>query len=281
MIMTVDEILINARQAGASDIHLVADEIPMMRVRGLLEPMNLPRFATSQILDMLIQLLPQQLREQYDEAGYCVYTYEATDSQRYRVSAYRQQSMAALAIRIIAEGLPKADELPVKLLDAVRAGHGLVLLTGRPGSGRSTTLATLGQYLGNESRVHIMTLGYTVEHFIQCRGSVVSQRTLKQDVPHMVRAIEEAQRMDVDVLLLDGLEGREAIQEAIRAVAAGMLVIAVVSAGAPGNGMQRLLEQFALAERGDVERQMRRLSVLETYQEFVRVGDKWQMSYEC
>ncbi len=279
--MTVDEILINARKAGASDIHLMAEELPMMRVQGILEPMNLPCFSESQILDMLIRLLPQQLREQYDEMGYCVGTYEAVEGLRYRVSAYRQQSMAALAIRIIREQLPGPEDLPPEMLEAVRAGQGLVLLTGRAGSGRSTTLAALGQYLGNESRVHIMSLGDTVEHSIRCQGSVVSQRILRQDVPHMVRAIEEAKAMDVDVLLLDVLEGREAVQEAMKAAAEGLLVVAVIKSAKPGNGIQQLLEQFPLAERGDAERQLRRLSVREIYQEFIRVTDKWQIRYQC
>lgn len=279
--MTVDEILIRAREAGASDVHFMPDEPPMMRVRGLLEPINMSHFSASQILDMLIQLLPQELREQYDDKGYCVGTYESSSNHRYRVSAYRQQSMAALAIRIIRQEPVTMLDLPEKLLETVKREQGLILLTGRPGSGRSTTLAALGQYLGNADRLHIMALGETMEHRIPCQGSVVSQRILKRDVSHLVRAIQEAKAIDVDVLLLDLLEGREAVQEAVRAATEGLLVVAVVNSATPGKGMQQLLEYFPLAERGDMEHRLRRVSLLEVHQEFVSGSEQWQIRYQC
>lgn len=281
--MTVDEILSTARLEGASDVHMIAGQQPMMRIKGSLQRMNYPRLSASMILDMMIRLLPPMQREYFEEKGSCITTYEAEDNFRYRVNAYRQQGMTSMAIRLIPGELPGIGELPQKATDIclqrAESLGGLMLLSGHPGGGKSTTLAMLGQYLCQEKSLHVMTLGRTIEAVISPEESIVSQRALAQDAPVLAKAIEESADLDVDVLLVDMLAGAEAVKAAVKAAGRGMLVLATVNVSKPGEALQELSEEFPLKERGDILRQLKEVLCLELYQEFLIEEKEWKVTY--
>ncbi len=269
--MTVDEILSGARAAGASDIHMVAGQQPMMRVQGNLQPMSYPKLGASALLDMLIQLMTQLQREVFERTGCCLTTYQSPDGYRYRVNAYFQQGLATLSIRLIVSDIPGEENLPEVLLTHCKDDKGgLVVLSGHPGSGRSTTLAALAQSLCVRGGRYVMSLGETVEALIPQAKGVISQRLVGQDVADFSVAVEEAMQQDVDVLLVDGLADTEAVRRVLKAANNGMLVVAVMTASAPGMALRELSESFPVSEREEILHRLQQALRLELFQTISR-----------
>lgn len=256
--MTIDEILITARAEEAGEVLLLAEYPPMMRVNGQLCKMGYPRLSASVILDMLIRLLPQQRRNAFEENGSCISLYVSGDGIRCRVTGYRQNGSVAMAIRLISERLPDAQELPEAVLEcSLQPGGGMILVSGGVGSGRTTTLAMLAEFICSRKQVHMMFVEQASEYLPERGSSVISRRVCGQDMNDMESGITEAALMGVDVLLVDELAGTEAVKRAIRAASMGILVIAAVGAHPSGDGVEALAAAFPLKERGDISGQLR------------------------
>ncbi len=278
--MTVEEVLSEARVAGASDIHMVAGQKPMMRVQGKLQTMSYSRLGASALLDMLIQLLTQLQREQFEKEGFCLTTYQSKEGYRYRVSAYLQQGMASVSIRLVPAELPQEQELPEVLLSHCRDNKGgLIFISGHPGSGRSTTLAALAQYLCKQGGRYLMSLSHTVEALVEPENGVISQRVIGEDVLEFSRAIEEAMQLDADVLLVDALSDREAIYKVLKAAGNGMLVVAVVAASAPGASLQELTEGLATREKEELLHKLQQILRLEIFQRMSEEAEGRRVDY--
>ena len=145
MAITIEEILAEAVQAGASDVHVAAQAQPMMRINGKLTAMSYPKLFSEDVLALLISVMTETQRRLYEERGEYGMAFEVRKLGRFRVNAYKQRENVALALRLIGSRIPSPEELgiPQQVMELRKKKRGLVLAAGEVGSGRTTTLAAV------------------------------------------------------------------------------------------------------------------------------------------
>lgn len=242
----IEEILRDARAAGASDVHLTAGIPPKMRVNGRLTAMNYSKMLPADTVDMLIEVMPETLLEKFEEQGGYVFPYSIPGCGRFRINAYKQQGCVAMAIRIVDEEIsgPRELGMPEAVANLSKKTRGLVLAAGPKGCGKSTTLAAIVDEINGSREAHIITLENPVEYRHQHKLSMVNQRDIGIDCRSYESAIADAIREDPDVILLDEIKDPDTISAAFGAAEMGCLVLAAVNAGGTGSALEQLINAF-------------------------------------
>ncbi len=271
----LEEILCAARAAGASDVHLTAGSPPRMRVDGELVTMDFIRLHSADTLDILLGILPESCREQFEERGEYSFSFSLPKGGRCRANAYRQKGSTALALRLVGAEAPSALELglPEAVVELYRLKEGLVLAAGASGSGRSTTLAALIDKINTSRNVHILTLEHPVEYLHPHKMSMVNQREIGQDSRDYVSALKAALREDTDVILLGELSGCETIGEAITAAETGHSVYTSLYASGIEDAVERIVEGFQPERQPQVRRRLANVLEAVVFQKLIPAGD--------
>jgi len=220
----LEKLLAKAVSLEASDIHLTAGQPPFFRVNGelLFDYITLKERTIESFLD---KILTRRLREELEKNLAVDFSYvDKNTSRRFRVNVYYQRKVPALAFRLIAKNIPTLDELgaPPALKKFFDATQGLILVTGRTGSGKSTTLAAFLNELINIRSCHLLTLEDPIEFEYTVGKSFVSQRELGQDFLNFAAAVRTAMREMPDVLLIGEIRDAETMHAALEASAAGI-----------------------------------------------------------
>ena len=226
----LEKILYGAVSLNASDIHLTTGQPPFFRVAG--EIFQSGEILTAQdVGKFLDELLTPRLRGELEKNLSVDFSHvEENLSRRFRVNIYYQRKNPALALRLIAKEIPTLDELgaPTALKNFFTAAQGLILVTGRTGSGKSTTLAAFLNELCKIRPAHLLTLEDPIEFEYAAKNSFISQRELGQDFLNFADAIRTAMREMPDVLLIGEIRDAETMHAALEASAAGVLVLATL-----------------------------------------------------
>ena len=245
------QILHDAAQLDASDIHLTAGQPPFFRVAGEL----FSRGATLSALTVesfLNELLTPRLRAELEVNLAVDFSHvDETIARRFRVNVYRQRNVPALALRLIAKEIPSLDMLnaPPALKNFFNASQGLILVTGRTGSGKSTTLAAFLNELIQLRPCHLLTLEDPIEYEFAAEKSFVSQREFGQDFLNFADAIRTAMREMPDVLLIGEIRDAATMHAALEASAAGVLVLATLHTRSAAETAMRVETMFPLVQR--------------------------------
>ncbi len=279
----LEEILCAARAAGASDVHLTAGSQPRMRVGGELFPMGFARLLPTDTLDILLRILPEGQREQFEEQGEYDFAFSVSRGGRCRVNAYKQKGNVALALRLVEENVPSAESLglPEEVMALYQLKQGLVLVVGVSGSGKSTTLAALIDQVNTFRNAHIITLENPVEYLHSHKMSMVNQREIGLDSRDYVSALKAVLREDPDVILVSDLDDYETAAAAVSAAETGHLVLAGVYASGVEDAVEHILDG-ALPHR-QAQMRLRLANVLEAvvYQHMVQEeGGSRRAEYE-
>lgn len=247
----LEKILQEAVCLNASDIHLTVGQPPFFRVSG--EILQSGAMLTSlQIENFLDVLLSSRLREDLKNNLAIDFSYVAEKiSRRFRVNIYYQRKFPALALRLIAKEIPTLDELgaPPALKKFFHAAQGLILVTGRTGSGKSTTLAAFLNELCKVRPCHLLTLEDPIEFEYAANNSFISQRELGQDFLNFAAAVRTAMREMPDVLLIGEIRDAETMHAALEASAAGVLVLATLHTKSAAETAMRVETMFPLVQR--------------------------------
>lgn len=247
----LEKILQEAVCLNASDIHLTVGQPPFFRVSG--EILQSGAMLTSlQIEKFLDVLLSSRLREDLKNNLAIDFSYVAEKiSRRFRVNVYYQRKFPALALRLIAKEIPTLDELgaPPALKKFFHAAQGLILVTGRTGSGKSTTLAAFLNELCKVRPCHLLTLEDPIEFEYAANNSFISQRELGQDFLNFAAAVRTAMREMPDVLLIGEIRDAETMHAALEASAAGVLVLATLHTKSAAETAMRVETMFPLVQR--------------------------------
>ena len=249
--MDATDLLARAVDAGASDLHLAAGEIPMLRVDGELRRMALPSVTSAAMNDALSALLDEGQRRQWVQGDELDLALELASLGRFRLSLFRQMNGLAATFRLIPKRIASVDELELEEVFQAVAQHadGLVLVGGPTGSGKSSTLAALIDRLNRERALHIITLEDPVEVVHSSQRSLVNQREIGRHCRDFAQGLRSALRQDPDVIMIGELRDLETVRLALRAAETGHLVLATVHTRSAASSIDRLVEVFAAEEK--------------------------------
>ena len=252
---TFHRILAAAMKAGASDIHLKVNTPILFRVNGVLQEVKSPLLTpqdTRAVVETIVAgahppVNPEGIRE-WDGS------YSVNGVGRFRVNIYRQRNTYAVILRVIPFEVPTLDGLglPPVLKEIAMEERGLVLITGVTGSGKSSTLAALIDYINENRRCHILTIEDPIEFIHRNKKSSVSQREIGLDTPSFNQALRAALRQDPDIILVGEMRDTETIDIALKAAETGHLVFSTVHTTDAAKTVGRLISVFPSAEQNMV-----------------------------
>ncbi|MBE5883954.1 MAG: type IV pilus twitching motility protein PilT [Lachnospiraceae bacterium] len=242
----IEEILRDAKEAGASDVHITVGIPPKMRVNGKLITMNYSQMLPGDTLDVLVTIMSEVQREHFEERGEYDMSFSIPNVGRYRVNAYKQRGSVALALRLVDTKVPSPEELgvPESVVNLYQKKKGLVLVAGPAGSGKSTTLASIVDKINNNCDAHVITLEDPIEYLHQHRMAMVNQREIGIDSHNYRNALRAALRENPDVIMLGELRDLDTISTALTAAETGYLVLSSLPTNGAVNTVERIIEVF-------------------------------------
>lgn len=242
----IEEILVEASKAGASDVHITVGIPPKMRINGNLLSMNFPKMMPADTLEIVLEIMTETQKARFEERGEYDMSFSIPQLGRYRVNAYKQRGSVAVALRIVGTEIPSAETLgvPESVVELYRKKRGLVLVTGPTGSGKSTTLAAIIDKINNEREAHIITLEDPIEYLHQHKKSIVNQREIGLDSLNYSNALRSALREDPDVILVGEMRDYETISVAITAAETGHLVLSTLHTIGAASTVDRVIDVF-------------------------------------
>src|SRR5712692_1104735 len=255
--MELNPLLRRAVELGASDIHLKVGLPPMLRRDGALSPLDESAILMDRDMDSLIELVgkrsPERL-ETFKQTGDLDIAYQDDDLPRFRVNAFRQRGHISFAFRVIPKNVPNFETLglPAGIRRLAEEHRGLILVTGATGSGKTTTLAAMIDYINRTRRQHIVTIEDPIEILHPDHACIVNQREVGLDTTDFMQALRRALRQDPDVILIGELRDAETAQTALQAAESGHLVLSTLHTVDAAETLGRMVELFPEAEQGQV-----------------------------
>ncbi|MCL2203027.1 MAG: type IV pilus twitching motility protein PilT [Defluviitaleaceae bacterium] len=243
--MTIADLMRTARERRASDIHLTKARNPIFRIDGTLQETE---FALSpqEKVALILSMLGDAQREAVHNGQDVDMSYTIDDNLRHRVNIFHQQNALACVIRIINANTPTFEELntPEAIRKLVDEPRGLILVTGPTGSGKSTTLAAMIDYINTHRACHILTVEDPVEYVYTQKKALIHQRDVGHDVPSFSAALRSAMREDPDVILVGEMRDYETISAAVTAAETGHLVLSTLHTTGAASTVDRIIDVF-------------------------------------
>ncbi|HEX4937918.1 MAG TPA: type IV pilus twitching motility protein PilT [Candidatus Kapabacteria bacterium] len=249
--MDISELLAFGVKNKASDLHLSAGLPPMIRVHGDVRRINLPAMEHKDVHDMLYDIMNDGQRKQYEETLECDFSFEIPNVARFRVNAFNQHRGAGAVFRTIPSKVLTLEELncPPIFKDIAQNPRGIVLVTGPTGSGKSTTLAAMINYINENDYGHILTVEDPIEFVHEAKKCLVNQRELGPHTLSFANALRAALREDPDVILVGEMRDLETIRLALTAAETGHLVFGTLHTSSAAKTVDRIVDVFPAAEK--------------------------------
>lgn len=256
--MIIDDLLKEVVQYKASDLHVSAGMPPVIRVDGNLMRTKYPAFTPATIEDLLFPMLNNEQRRSLEQTWELDMSYGITGVGRFRVNIYKNRGTYAAAFRTVNNVIPSFDTLG--LSDVVRSiterPRGLILVTGPTGSGKSTTLASMIDYINETRSEHILTIEDPIEFIHKSKKSVIHQRELGQDTRSFANALKSALREDPDIILVGEMRDIETISLALTAAETGHLVFGTLHTSSASQTIDRIIDVFPEGQQQQIRVQL-------------------------
>ena len=255
--MDVSDLLAFSVKNKASDLHLSAGLPPMIRVHGDVRRINMPQMEHSQVHDMVYDIMNDGQRKFYEENLECDFSFEIPNLARFRVNAFNQNRGAAAVFRTIPSKVLTLEQLgaPASFKDIAQNPRGIVLVTGPTGSGKSTTLAAMVDFINDNEHGHILTVEDPIEFVHQSKKCLINQREVGPHTLSFANALRSALREDPDVILVGEMRDLETIRLALTAAETGHLVFGTLHTSSAAKTIDRIVDVFPAAEK-DMVRSM-------------------------
>jgi twitching motility protein PilT len=253
---TLEEIVVQAAGAGASDIHLAAGQPPKYRLHGEIQSMNDEVLSPSDCVEYAQELVGEEWKqiEQIGELDAA----KTVAGHRIRINLYKVSGTISAALRLLSDYIPKIEEL--NLPDAVKMfptyQKGIVLVTGETGSGKSTTLAAILDQINHTRNEHIITLEDPIEYIYQPDRCVISQREVGTDTRSYADGLRAILREDPDIILIGEMRDSETIETALTAAETGHLVFATLHTNSASDAIDRIVGTFTAEHQPQIRMQL-------------------------
>lgn len=252
--MDITELLAFSAKNGASDLHLSAGLPPMIRVDGDVRRINLPPMDHKQVHALIYDIMNDKQRKDYEEFLETDFSFEVPGIARFRVNAFNQNRGAGAVFRTIPSKVLTMEDLGMgevfrNIADTPR---GIVLVTGPTGSGKSTTLAALIDYINSHKYQHILTIEDPIEFVHESKKSLINQREVHRDTLGFSEALRSALREDPDIILVGELRDLETIRLALTAAETGHLVFGTLHTTSAAKTIDRVVDVFPAEEKSMV-----------------------------
>ena len=256
--MDITELLAFTVKNKASDLHISSGLPPMIRVHGDVRRINLPALTHKDVHGMVYDIMNDAQRKQYEEFLETDFSFEIPNLARFRVNAFNQNRGAAAVFRVIPSKVLTLEELncPKIFKEIANQPRGIVLVTGPTGSGKSTTLAAMVDYVNENEYGHILTIEDPIEFVHDAKRCLINQREVARDTQSFNAALRSALREDPDVILVGELRDLETIRLALTAAETGHLVFGTLHTSTAAKTVDRIVDVFPAAEKDMVRAMM-------------------------
>jgi twitching motility protein PilT len=242
----IDKLLEACVKQGASDIHITTGQPPVFRLHGRLRKLETKVLEPEDTVALMKSIAPERCQRELQEVGSADFGFAYADKARFRVSIFKQRGQIAMVLRQIPNEMmaPEFLGIPDIFTKLVMRPRGLILVTGPTGSGKSTTLASLVNFINERVDHHIITIEDPIEFYHYHKMSTINQREVGVDVPSFAEAIRRALRQDPDVILVGELRDLETIEAAISAAETGHIVFGTLHTNSAQGTVNRIIDAF-------------------------------------
>jgi len=256
--VNMDRLLQACVTMGASDIHLTVSRSPVLRIDGSLRSLETKVLEPDDTAALMRAITPDRNQQELQEEGGTDFGFAFGDKGRFRVSVFRQKGSLAMVLRLIPSKMLTFEEIGLpKICQALcRRPRGLFLVTGPTGCGKTTTLATMINYINENFDRHIITVEEPIEYYHTHKKSIINQRAVGVDVPSFSEALKRVLRMDPDVILVGEMRDLETIEAAVRAAETGHLVFSTVHTTSAAGTITRLIDVFPVTQQEQIRIQL-------------------------
>jgi twitching motility protein PilT len=256
--MQIDRLLDTVVKLGASDLHLTVGRPPTLRLHGHLRNLQTKVLDSDDMVSLMKAITSERSQQELQEEGGCDFGFAYGDAARFRVSIFRQRNDLAIVLRQIPNKLLTFEQigLPTICMELIRRPRGLFLITGPTGSGKTTSLATMIDYVNANFDRHIVTMEDPIEYYHKHKKSIVNQREVGNDVPSFAEALRRVLRSDPDVILVGEMRDLETIESAIRAAETGHLVFATLHTTGAAKTIDRIVDAFPVTQQNQIRVQL-------------------------
>lgn len=247
-----------AAKHQASDLHLKANSKPRIRLATQIRVLTGETLSSQHIENLAFELMSPKLIEQFKTKGAADFAYALSDGDRFRINLFKQRGLTSLAARRIVRIIPSFDELnlPAQFQKIAEYRQGFVLLSGITGSGKSTSIAAMIDYINNTRACHVVTIEDPIEYIFEDKKAFINQREIGLDVENFADALKHLMRQDPDVVLVGELRDYETFSAALQAAETGHLVFGTVHSSTTSQTITRILDLFPADERGLVRQSL-------------------------
>ena len=255
----IDELCAKVMELGASDLHLAVDRPPCVRVHGKIKELSEYEAVRPAVIQrMIYDVLSDEQIQRFENDLELDFAYTAQHVARFRVNAYRDRGNVAVALRVIPSKIPMPEDLnlPDAIIELANRPRGLFLVTGPTGSGKSTTLAAILNYINSNHDGHILTIEDPVEFVHPHKKCVVNQREVGTDTKSFANALRAALREDPDVILVGEMRDLDTIHLAITAAETGHLVFGTLHTNSAAESVDRVVGVFPPEQQEQVRTQL-------------------------
>lgn len=254
----IDKLLQTVVNRNASDLHIAVGQPPVIRVDGHLVKLETKVLESEDTTALMKSITPERCQQELQEVGGSDYGFAFGDKGRFRVSIFKERGNVAIALRLIPAELMDFKKLgtPPVLAELCTRPRGLILVTGPTGSGKTTTLAAMIDYINQNFDHHIITVEDPIEFYHKHKKSTINQRELGVDVPTFAEAIRRGLRQDPDVILVGEMRDLETIETAITAAETGHIVFATLHTTSAQGSINRIIDVFPVSQQEQIRTQL-------------------------
>ena len=256
--MEIASILQKCVERNASDIHLTVGKPPLLRVDGKLDEVQKRPLRPEDTEGLMKSITPEDHLGRVEEMGGCDFGFSFGQVARFRVSVYKQKGYYGMALRLIPYKLMTFEEigLPPHVKELLFRPRGLILVTGPTGCGKTTTLATMVDFINTEKDCHIVTIEDPIEYYHQHKKGIITQRELGVDIPSFSEAVIKGLRMDPDVILIGEMRDLATMEAALTAAETGHLVLATTHTTGAAQTVDRIVDSFPAHQQSQIRVQL-------------------------